>query len=166
MAFAQEIASSADEYGGFNLLLGVPGGCVYLNNENGPPAPRWLGPGTYGLANGNLDSDWPKMREGRAALRRTLQAGATADSLLALLRDESTPPDEQLPDTGVGLERERLLARRFIAAADYGTRASTAVIATNDGQLLVVEQNYGPHGVPGERIHHELRRSPSGSAGK
>ena len=44
----------------------------------------------------------------------------------AMLRDEAPAADADLPDTGVGLALERVLAPVFIRGLRYGTRASTA----------------------------------------
>ncbi len=45
-------------------------------------------------------------------------------------------PDAALPDTGVGLDRERWLAPAFIRTPDasYGTRCSTLLIAERHGE--------------------------------
>jgi hypothetical protein len=37
-------------------------------------------------------------------------------------------PDARLPDTGVGLELERMLSPPFVRGARYGTRCSTVVL--------------------------------------
>jgi uncharacterized protein with NRDE domain len=57
------------------------------------------------------------------------------------------PDDEALPDTGVGLEMERLVAPIFIQSAAYGTRASTALIQHASGSLQFAEQRWQPGGV-------------------
>jgi uncharacterized protein with NRDE domain len=57
--------------------------------------------------------------------------------ILALLADDTKPPDEDLPDTSVGLERERCLSPIFISDQDYGTRSSAAVLICEDGYVSV-----------------------------
>ena len=47
------------------------------------------------------------------------------EAMLDMLADRTTPPDERLPDTGIGLPRERALGSRFIIGDAYGTRCST-----------------------------------------
>ena len=49
-------------------------------------------------------------------------------TLFALLYDRAIAPDSDLPDTGVGLEWERLLSPIFISAPGYGTRSSTIIL--------------------------------------
>jgi uncharacterized protein with NRDE domain len=62
--------------------------------------------------------------------------------LLAILADTSRPPDDRLPDTGVGIERKRLLSSRFIVSPTYGTRASTAVLVGRTGKVSFVERTF------------------------
>ena len=62
------------------------------------------------------------------------------------LADEQQAPDAQLPDTGVGLERERWLSSAFIRGESYGTRASTVVAIGHDGAGVIVERRFGPNG--------------------
>ena len=60
--------------------------------------------------------------------------------MFALLDDRHMAADAELPDTGVGLDRERLLSPIFITTPDgrYGTRCSTVVLGErrDDGWQL------------------------------
>ena len=79
----------------------------------------------------------------RERFERALAGGLPDDAdLFALLADEHQPADELLPDTGVGLGRERLLAPVFIRGEHYGTRASTLVLHHEDGGLFVRERAF------------------------
>jgi len=52
-----------------------------------------------------------------------------------------------LPDTGVGVRREKQLGPKFIAVDDrYGTRASTVVIVRHDGEVTYAERSFGGRG--------------------
>ena len=107
-----------------------------------------LGPGLYGLSNAALDTPWPKTLRLKAALQQTLShhPGCSARdlnaALLPALADAEPAPDDQLPDTGVGLERERQISSAFIrvagGVAGYGTRCSTVVAAETLGDGLRV----------------------------
>jgi uncharacterized protein with NRDE domain len=68
------------------------------------------------------------------------------EPLFAALADTAIAPDTQLPDTGVGLERERFLSSAFITHATYGTRASTVVLIAED-HAEIVERRFGAEGV-------------------
>ncbi|UXL28512.1 NRDE family protein [Stenotrophomonas maltophilia] len=63
------------------------------------------------------------------------------------LADEHRPVDSDLPDTGIGLERERWLSPAFIRGDDYGTRASTVLLIDADGHGEIHERRFGPQGV-------------------
>jgi len=58
-----------------------------------------------------------------------------------ILADGRVAEDEQLPQTGVGLEMERLLSSVFIASPIYGTRCST-VLAFDDQGYQLSEQTH------------------------
>ncbi|RDE18171.1 NRDE family protein [Motiliproteus coralliicola] len=133
-----------DAYDGFNLLLADQQGLYYGSNRN-DQSPKELEPGVYGLSNASLDTPWPKVREAREELGNLIEQGElSVDNLLKLLQHNQKPADDQLPDTGVGLEWERLLSPRFIRSEDYGTRSSLVLLQRYDGHTEVVEQSYLP----------------------
>lgn len=118
-------------------------------------APQRLGPGLYGLSNAALDTPWPKVQRIKQALAEALrQAASVADleaRLFVALADRTPIPDDALPDTGVGLDRERWLAPVFIRTPDarYGTRCSTLLITERHGQALntrLVERQFNAAG--------------------
>ena len=67
-----------------------------------------------------------------------------ADSLRNVLADQQRPPDQDLPNTGIPLCFERALSSIFVQGPefDYGTRCSTVICETADGNLLVDELTY------------------------
>lgn len=159
-AYAALAYAQGEHYAGFNLLVGDGQSFYYCSNRG--EAPRRLEPGIYGLSNDSLDTAWPKVVSGKIALRHTLTATTpTADDLLQILADTHVPDDAELPDTGVGAEIERLLATSFIASADYGTRASTALLIDSVGTVDIVEQNFLSGGVRGERLGYRWQIQPN-----
>ncbi|MGP9825634.1 NRDE family protein [Ectopseudomonas khazarica] len=149
-AYLQEVAKQAHHYAGFNLLLGERDQLWYLNSQEGRP--RRLEPGIYGLCNAGLDTPWPKLLRAREALRERL-ANPHREALLQLLGDAHQPPEHLLPQTGVGLETERLLSSIFITSATYGTRASTVLQLARDGHWQISERTFGPQGVQQGEVH-------------
>jgi uncharacterized protein with NRDE domain len=143
--YLQRVAQRADHYNGFSLLVGDRDELAYFSNRSG--GPQRLEAGLYGLSNHLLDSPWPKVRRGKAALDRVVATpDPQEDALLALLADTTIAPDEQLPDTGVGLEKERWLSPVFVRNPVHGTRCSTAVLVHASGQCRFVEQSYDAEG--------------------
>lgn len=142
-------------YNGFNLLAADfhLGECFWASNDGSHP--RRLDRGLYGLSNASLDTPWPKVERLKAQLAEALEhadsVDALADDLFDALASREQPADAQLPDTGVGLERERQLAPIFIRTPDgrYGTRCSTLVITERSGRhnlTHVLERSYSAQG--------------------
>jgi len=144
--FLEQLEPEAMSYGGFNLLVSdghVLGyGCNrYHKGDTAYYAyDADLAPGIYGLSNHRLDTLWPKVARSKAAFSRisgqlTLnKAGATEADLLQVMLDNEEASDEALPDTGIGIEKERFLSPSFIRTSlDYGTRASTILIRDRAG---------------------------------
>lgn len=152
------LAAVASAYAPFNLLLADGNTLEYLGNH--PAERQTLGTGVHGMSNGALDAPWPKTRRLMAALSAWLDAdgvGSLSQSERALtpdpaalweaLADEHRPADGDLPDTGIGLERERWLSPAFIRGDDYGTRASTVLLIDHDGHGQMHERRFGAQGV-------------------
>lgn len=141
-AYAATLEPVARDYGGVNLILVDAGSAISWSNRDSRT--RSLDSGVYGLSNGALDDEWPKLSRLKAAYRAaaTDTGEALVERLLGILRDDRQPADHELPDTGVGLERERLLAPIFIDGGGYGTRCSTVILRKPGGETLFVERRY------------------------
>lgn len=145
--YLRELALDAARYNGFNLLVGDRAGAYWYGNRAGA-GPRRVDAGVHGLSNAALDTPWPKVVRGRAALERALGAepdpDPDPDALLDLLLDEALAADHDLPSTGLARELERALSASFIRTADYGTRSSTALLIRRDGAVLLAERTFTP----------------------
>jgi len=144
---ANGLLVAAEVFAPFNLLLADAADCAYISNY---PTPRriTLAPGLHGLSNGDLDEPWPKTM----ALKGRLAAWAASETddagpLWDALADETPSPDDRLPDTGVGIELERMLSPAFIRGDRYGTRASTLIAIDHAGHGWISERRFGPAGV-------------------
>lgn len=156
---ARAAVAAGSAYDGFNLLLCDGQALWYATNRE--EAPQQLSAGIHGLSNHRLGTAWPKVRRARNALREALaeEPRQLETALLRLLADETPVDDAELPDTGVGLEWERLLATPFIRAHHYGTRASTVVLWGASGEVLMVERRFGPGGIPQGETRRTLQLS-------
>ena len=140
-AYLDDLASSADSYNGFNLIIGDAKRMGYFSNREGTV--RILEPGVYGLSNHLLDTPWPKVKKGRRLLEAHLDSDKIDDAaLLDALNDPAPAPDAALPDTGVGLAWERALSPLFIQSPDYGTRASSVLLIRHDGAVTFAERTF------------------------
>ena len=157
--FAERLSAEAELYNGFNLFFGdLDGGFYFFSNRTSRP-PEPIAPGFHGLSNHLLDTPWPKVERGRRGLRTWLDSAEDPDpeELLALLSDRTQPPDAELPDTGVGLELERVLAPMFLHTPMYGTRCSTVLIVDFQRQARFIERSFGPEATWLGSRSYELR---------
>ena len=118
------------DYSGFNLLVGEfsPARTELFYFSNRGDGVQKLSPGVYGLSNHLLDTAWPKVRGGKTRFRYLVNSPSLEiDQLFDLLADGSVAADAELPDTGIGYEREKALSAIFIKTPIYGTRSSTVV---------------------------------------
>jgi len=160
--YLQGLAPQAGDWQGFNLLVGAGGNLCYWSNRGG--AWQRLPAGCYGLSNAGLDTPWPKVRKGRYGLASALAAAEGEQDLvrrlLSLLSDRQPAPDEELPETGVGRDWERMLAPLFIVSPEYGTRASTLFLVDRGGEALMVERRFDASGDMTGESWHRCRLQP------
>jgi uncharacterized protein with NRDE domain len=155
-AYLAALAPRADEWNGFNLVAGDAAGAWWLSNR--APGPVRVEPGVHGLSNALLDTPWPKVERGRGDLTRILAGAEDAmeASLFRTLALRDPAPDERLPDTGVGIEAERVLSSLFISSAAYGTRASTVLRIRRDGRVFLTERTIDPNSGRWAEVRHEF----------
>jgi len=149
-AYLGTVAIVASRYNGFNLLAGDADGVYYFSSRTG--SVEQLSPGIHGLSNHLLDTPWPKVERGKQRLQAALAGDIDPEALLDLLHDRDPAPESELPDTGVGLELERVLSPALIVSPHYGTRASTAVMFGDDGSVSFAERTVLPGGNPGPTV--------------
>jgi uncharacterized protein with NRDE domain len=148
--FLHELATTANEYSGFNLLLADRESLWYASNRADGFA-RALSPGIYGLSNEFLDTPWPKLRRVRQRFDPLMKrpGPVSKEELFAILEDPTQAGvDEQLPQTGLSREWEQLLSSPFVSNNDYGTRSSTVVMVEPSGAVSVTERRFGRLGRP------------------
>ena len=135
--------TSLSGYAPFNLIAADfrRGDCFWASNDEA--IPRRIERGIHGLSNASLDTPWPKVVALKQRMADALRAADSVESLsgdlFAALADRELAPENQLPSTGIGKERERLLSPAFIRTPDgtYGTRCSTVIITEKIKRQLV-----------------------------
>lgn len=144
-----KLTQQANDYSAFNLLVGhLPDQFYYVSNRPKAKSQR-LDTGLYGLSNASLDSHWPKVARGKQHLKTLLQATRfDLDAAWRLLSDSERADDAELPDTGIGVDKERWLSSIFIPVtqSDYGTRCSTIILVNSEGRVAIHERTYAPDG--------------------
>lgn len=147
-------------YSGFNLIAGHLGQQQfhYISNhqQHGESATALPASGLYALSNAQLNTPWPKAQRLRKAaeqaieesIRHASDANGLTDLLIAALQSTEIESDENLPNTGVPIEWERMLSAIQIVSPHYGSRCSSVVLADHDGRVWMTETSYHPDGKP------------------
>lgn len=156
-AYLGRVKSQGEQYNDFILIAGGLDALYWLSNR-GPGVERIL-PGVHGLSNHLLNTPWPKITRSKRAVEALLGTGETAlvAGLFEVLADRSEAPDHELPDTGIGLARERQLSAVFISGERYGTRASTVVLVDKEGGVLFSERSFGTGATALGEVTHRFR---------
>jgi uncharacterized protein with NRDE domain len=150
--FGALLERKGKQYNGFNILWGdVSAGELYWYS-NYSEGIQQIQNGLHGVSNALLDTPWYKVESGKAHLQSIINSNeannpeSLTNALLTMLQDPTKPADEQLPDTGVGIEWERQLSSVFIQAPErqYGTRCSTVILVNKDKSVHFTEHCFTP----------------------
>jgi len=145
--------ADAHRYNGFNLMAGDIAQASWGSNRGERGAP--LSNGVHGLSNAKLDTPWPKLVRTKAGVAAWAEAGRDdVGPLFALLADRERARDDELPNTGVSREWERALSAPFIVGESYGTRCSTVLTISRDGDARLIEQSFATNGASSGRVEH------------
>ncbi|MCP3900997.1 MAG: NRDE family protein [Desulfobacteraceae bacterium] len=140
--YFKSFRQKAKTYNGFNLIFGNMENLYWFSNLKN--SFEKIKPGIHGISNHFLDTPWPKVASGKKALEKIINEKISSQDLFPILTDQSMPDESLLPDTGVGIELEKMLSPLFIQSDIYGTRSSTVMIADRQGNLDVSERTYSP----------------------
>lgn len=149
----ENLQENRSQFAGFNLLAGdLLSELVYLSSDNNK---QYLNDGIYGLSNAQLDSPWPKLEFGKKNLTQLVQQDFDIDAWFALLANKQNFAEQSLPDTGIGMAQERVLAPIFIQSPNYGTRASTIITANKNGNINFYERSFNEQGLATNQQHFQ-----------
>ena len=153
--YLHHISMKGDQYNGFNLVTGNAEELYYYGNYQ--EGVQQIKPGVHGLSNALLNTEWPKVNKGRERLQSVIGDDFDVEDLFSVLKDDVKAPDVELPDTGVGLEMERMLSPMFIQSANYGSRCSTVLTVTHSGHFTFIERTYDPAGLTFADVTYEFK---------
>jgi len=168
-SYAMALAPDAAQFGRFNLLC-WDGDVLQFASNHPRFEQRAVPPGVHAMSNGAFDAPWPKSGHATRALTAWLERSASDMSksdvqevmlapLFDALADTTPAPDARLPDTGVGLELERVLSPPFVRGARYGTRCSTVVLI-DETHIVFAERRFGPDALPIGNTFAQLALQP------
>ncbi|HBF43555.1 MAG TPA: hypothetical protein DDW42_08010 [Desulfobacteraceae bacterium] len=155
--YLADISQDTYKYNGFSLILGGKDNLyLYSNREDGL---RLITPGIHCLSNHLIDRPWPKVVRAKESFKRLLseEGGLSPEDLFSLLKDRHTPEDKSLPDTGIGLEWERVLSPIFIESPTYGTRSSTILLIDLDNHATFFEKTFSSDSNNGMILKYEFQ---------
>lgn len=139
--YLHRIRSQSKRFNDFNLLVGDLREAQCFSSRHQLTAESYRG--IYGLSNEDLDTPWPKVVAGKQRFSEILAAGSRGEELVealfGLLRSKQSFPDDLLPDTGIGIARERALSPIFVETEGYGTRSSSVVLFSREGRVSFTE---------------------------
>jgi uncharacterized protein with NRDE domain len=140
--YLEEIRPSRNSYSGFNLVVGEMTDLWWYSNVSDEI--KKLATGIHGISNHLLNTPWPKVEKIKSALAGIIEESRAIDPerLFELLSDREPPPDHELPDTGVGLEWERILSPIFITSSIYGTRSSSVILMDRHQRVTFYERPF------------------------
>lgn len=142
--YLANIDAGGTKYNGFNLLVGDLEALFYYSNRE--ELIREVPPGVHGLSNALLNDPWPKVEKGIKNLTNTLEGKTVnVESLFTMMANQEMAEDKDLPNTGVSLEMERMLAPSFVTSSNYGTRVSTVILVTHDNNMKFWERTFINH---------------------
>jgi len=148
MEYLGKVRQEGGKFNGFNLLVGARDELYWYSNRSGEIAK--LSPGLHGISNRLLDTPWPKVIRGTQGISQILGKNAeiSTEILFDLLQDRTQASEEILPDTGVGIEWERILSSVFIVSPTYGTRSSTLILIDKKDQVTFIDRTFNSHRQP------------------
>ncbi|HNP18275.1 MAG TPA: NRDE family protein [Fulvivirga sp.] len=142
--YLENVAQKGNNYNGFNIICGDVDELQYYGNYQ--KGVHKIKAGVHGLSNALFNTPWPKVIKGKEKVEKVIANNEiTAEHLFATLYDDLKAPDNQLPDTGVGYEKEAMLSPMFIKSENYGSRCSTVILVDNDNNVHCSERTYNPH---------------------
>lgn len=150
------LTNNRSEYNGYNLIYGATDELYHYSNISN--AVTMIENGIHGLSNHLLDTAWPKVHSIKLKFGEILLSNEISiDEIFNLLSDEKQFDDELLPDTGVGLDYERILSSIFIKSSIYGTRSSTVITIDMEDNVQFVEGTYDNQNGGSTFINHEFQ---------
>lgn len=143
--FLDDLRIRRNQYNPFNLVVGEWDKLYFYNSTEDMIKPL-EGKGIYGISNASLNTAWPKTLALKEKIRNYIgrHIGSQEEALKCLL-DDKIASDYQLPNTGVGIDVERMLSPIFIRSPGYGTRSSHILLIDQQRQVKFSTYYHQPY---------------------
>lgn len=134
---------NSEDYNGFNFLAGDRDSLYHFSNQSNRLTR--IQPGIHGISNALMDTPWSKVHHSKKQMNSLIETDSvTEESLFGMLLNRETYPGDSLPETGLPPELEKAVSPVFIQTPDYGTRCSTLLFISHDGEVRFTERVYRP----------------------
>lgn len=143
MSYVSSLAG--DRYAGVSVIAADNDSICYTSNRG--DAPVSLEPGVYGLSNAALDTPWSKLVRSKEALTGLIDSDTVnSTGLLRLLADQSPAPNAEVESGEMPFKLARAMTAPFIVADSYGTRCSTTLLYSAEGEIQFHERRFAANG--------------------
>ncbi|CAA0079975.1 Uncharacterised protein [Zhongshania aliphaticivorans] len=143
--FLRDLETKKGQYRPFNLIVNDGKSLCYINNFE----PSWttLPEGIHAIGNIPLSDDNKKTKKGRADMSAAISSAFDHQTLLTMLQDPNPTLDSEE-------EIYRALSQRFININGYGTRSSSIICKSKNGQWDFWEKSYANSTSQKEALNH------------
>ena len=141
-SFCEERARASAEYGPYNLLLFDGHALFHSTNRSGVER---LAAGIHVLSNARLGTSWPKVEFAASRLAAIIEDEPGQNELSRQLFEMLETREPQNAGTD-GRELHWRARTVFVRDERYGTRSSTLVLVSRDGELIFAERRFGVDG--------------------
>ena len=144
--FMSTLNNDGSEYAPYNLLI-FDGISMFYSSDKISGKP--LSPGTYAISNAPIGTRWPKICFAESMVTSALTSATPEDDLFEML--ESQDPQNSKEDS---FNYENRQSHTFINNKLFGTRSSTVVAISGEGEVRFIERRYSPNGIRVEENQH------------
>ncbi|MDY0131139.1 MAG: NRDE family protein [Desulforegulaceae bacterium] len=140
LSFLERLKKEKDIYNGFNFILGSTESLYHYSNINDQITQ--ITPGLHAVCNHLLNTPWPKVIRAKKISQKSFESEDIVESSLEMLKDDKLYKDSELPETGMGIEFERLLSPIFVKSETYGTRSSSVILVDKNQNIRFKERAF------------------------
>ncbi|MCF8261425.1 MAG: NRDE family protein [Melioribacteraceae bacterium] len=131
----------AEKFAGYNLIFGNVDELFYINNRKS--SLQKIDNGIHLLSNAELDTPWFKTERIKGRFTEIIKSDKiNSGDLFEMMKDTKKANFGELPNTGIGRIKEKLISSAFIKSPTYGTRSTTILKIGNSGQVTFIERSF------------------------
>lgn len=140
--YFEKLSASKDNYEGYNLIFGNQNKLYHYSNISNKLTA--LDNGVHTISNHLLDTPWPKVLKANEVMQNLVENNNDfpIETAFQLFKNKDKAPDNKLPNTGIGIEYERMLSSIYIDVPGYGTRATSIITIDNNNKVYFEEREF------------------------